>query len=266
MMSSISETEQRRSRWKRHLAVEGVDDISRPDFARGGLGSRLDSMLARMFLLPEDPDTDSWEFDEAFWAQLAEHKSVDLDDGTIHLGHEIIPTAHAAALTYRHGYHTEWLRYAAIHHSGMVEVGLGERRHHHAAGGDSEGRAYVDLVRIVGFTWALAELARHLGSPEATGPYLLTVALPDTRGAFLTGLGEGYVYPGQFNYNIKPCPDEHLLWNIELEDLPADIAESQRLAFRVGSRIENAWGLRQQAYLDLKGSNEGQLNIQLAGR
>lgn len=264
-MSSISETEQRRSRWKRHLAVEGVDDISRPDCARGGLGSRLDSMLARIFLLPEDPDTDSWEFDEAFWAQLEEHKNVDLDNGKINLGHEIIPTAHAAALTQRHGNDEAWLRYAAVHLNGTFEIGLGERHHHQARDG-SEAPAWVDLVRIVGFTWALAEFARNLGSQETAGPYLLTVALPDTRGARLAGLAEGYPYPSQFGYRIGPCPDEHLLWNIELEDLPADLAESQQLAFRVGSRIENAWGLRQQAYLDRTGSNKGKLNVRAAGR
>ena len=265
MMSSISETEQRRSRWKRYLAVEGVDDISRADFARGGLGSRLDSMLARMFLLPEDPDTDSWEFDEAFWAQFEEHKNVDLDNGKINLGNEIIPTAHAAALTQRHGHDAAWLRYAAVHLNGTVEIGLGERHRHQARDG-SEGPAWVDLVRIVGFTWALAEFARDLGSHTTTGPYLLTVALPDTGGALLAGLAEGYVYPGHLDYGIRPCPDEHLLWNIELEGLPADLAESQQLAFRVGSRIENAWGLRQQAYLDRTGSNEGKLIVRVAGR
>ncbi len=266
MMSSISKAERRRSRWKRHLAVEGVDDISHPRFARGGLGSRLDSMLARMFLIPEDPDAACWEFDDTSWAQIEEHKSVDLGNGAIHLGHEAIPTAHAAALVHRHGYDTAWLRYAAVHHSGMVEVGLGERYHHHGVGSDLGGPAYVDLVRIVGFTWALAELARNLGSHKTTGPYLLTVALPDTRGALLAGLAEGYVYPGHSDYRIKPCPDEHLLWNIELKDLPADIAESQQLAFRVGSRIENAWGLKQQVYLNRTGSNKGQLNTQIACR
>ncbi len=266
MVSSISETEQRRLRWKRHLAAEGVDDISRPDFARGGLGSRLDSMLARMFLLPEDPDAECWEFDEAFWAQLEEHKSVDLGDRKINLGNDLIPTAHAATLTYRQGYDTPWLRYAAVHHGGTVEIGLGERRHHHAVGSDSEGPAYVDLVRIVGFTWALAELARNLGSHKTTGPYLLTIALPDTRGALLAGLAEGYLHPRQFNYGLRPCHDEHLLWNIELEDLPANLDESQELAYRIGSRIENAWGLRQRTYLDRTGNCEGQLNIRLACR
>ena len=182
MMSSILETEQRRSRWRRHLAVEGVDDICRPDFARGGLASRLDSVLARMFLLPEDPDTECWDFDSAFWAELEEHKIVDLDNGMIHLGDESIPTTRAAAIVYRYDKDAAWSRYAAIHHNGVVEFGLGERRHHQANDGDSEGPAYVDLMRIVGFTWAMAELARSLGSHKTTGPYLLTVALPNTRG------------------------------------------------------------------------------------
>ncbi len=260
-MSSILEAEQRRARWRRHLAVEGVDDIRSQDFARGGLASRLDFMLARMFLLPEDPDTECWDFDSAFWAELEKHKIVDLDNGMIHLGDELIPTAHAAAIVYRYGKNALWTRYAAIHRNGMVEFGLGERRHQ-TDGGDSEGPAYVDLVRIVGFTWAMLEFARKLGSDQALGPYLLTVALPDTRGALLTGLGEGYVYPGNYNYTIKPCHEENLLWNIELEDLPADITESQQLAFRVGSRIENAWGKRQQTFLDRTGIHEGQLNIQ----
>ena len=266
MMSSISETELRRSRWRRHLAVEGLDDISRPDFANGGLGSRLDRMLARMLLLPEDPDAACWEFDDTFWALLEEHKSVDLGNGAIHLGHEAIPTAHAAALAHRHGHDAEWLRYAAVHLNGTVEIGLGERHRHRTVNRDSEGSACVDLARIIGFTWALAEFARRLGSHKTTGPYLLSVALPDTRGALLAGLGEGCVYPGHFEYRLRPCHDEHLLWNIELEDLPADIAESQQLAFRVGSRIENAWGLKEQAYLDRTGSNKGKLNIQAASR
>ena len=102
-MSSILEAEQRRARWRRHLAVEGVDDIRCQDFARGGLASRLDSMLARMFLLPEDPDTECWDFDSAFWVELEKHKIVDLDNGMIHLGDELIPTAHAAAIVYRYG-------------------------------------------------------------------------------------------------------------------------------------------------------------------
>ena len=264
-MSSTSETEQRRARWRRHLAVEGLDDVSHQDFASGGLGSRLDRMLARLLLLPEDPDTECWEFDEAFWAQLEQYKSLDLGNGAIHLGHQIIPTTHAAALTYRHGNDAAWLRYAAVHRNGMVEIGLGGRHHHNAAAGDSETPACIDLVRIVGFTWALAEFARRLGSHKTTGPYLLTIALPDTRGALLAGLAEGYVYPGRFDYRIRPCHDEHLLWNIELEDLPTDIGESQQLAFRVGSRIENAWGVRRQAYLDLTGSSEGKLNIRAIG-
>ena len=265
-MSSISTTELRRARWRRHLSVEGLGDVSGRDLASGGLGSRLDQALARLFLTPGDPDAECWEFDDEFWAQLEELKTVDLGNGAVHLGHEIIPTAYAAALAHRHGDGSAWLRYAAVHLNGMVEIGLGERRHHQVVADDSETTAYIDLVRIVGFTWALAEFARRLGSHKTTGPYLLTVALPDTGGAFLSGLGEGYVHPGQFNYNIMPCPDEHLLWNIELEDLPADLDESQELAYRVGSRIENAWGLRQRTYLDRTGNYEGQLNIQLACR
>lgn len=263
-MSSILEAEQRRARWRRHLAVEGVDDIRSQDFARGGLASRLDSMLARMFLLPEDPGTECWDFDSAFWAKLEKHKIVDLGNGKIHLGNELIPTTHAAAIVNKYGNDAAWLRYAAIHRNGMVEFGLGERRHQQANGGDSEGPAFVDLVRIVGFAWAMAELARKLGSDQAPGPYLLTVALPDTRGALLTGRAEGYAHPGDYNYVIQPCHDEHLLWNIELEELPTDIAELQQLALRVGSRIENAWGERRQTYLDCTGSHEGQLDIRSA--
>lgn len=84
-----------------------------------------------------------------------------------------------------------------------------------------------------------------------TGPCLLTIALPDTSGSVLAGLAEGYVSPGNYHYRLKPRRDEHLLWTIELENLPTDLAESLRPAFRVGSRIENAWGLRQQAFSTL---------------
>lgn len=264
-MSLVSDTELTRARWRRHLDALALDDETRSDFASAGLAGRVNRLVARLILLPSDPDCDRWEFDDAFWKHLEGHKSVSVGDGEIRLGDEVVATAHAGAIIRTHGYGMPWQRYVAVHRNGALEIGLGDGRYRQDLGDDSAAAVYVDLIKIVAFTWAMGEFAHKLRINETAGSCLLVVALPNMHGAFLAGLGAGYCSPARNNYEVLKCDVKNLLWHIEL-DMPEDTSASQQLAFRVGSRIENAWGLRDGCYLDLHGDNEGKLDVYRANK
>ena len=194
-MSLVSDTELIRARWRRHLDALALDEETRSDFASAGLAGRVNRLVARLILLPSDPDCDRWEFDDAFWKGIEDHKSVIVGEGELRLGDEVVTTAHAAAIVRTHGYGMPWQSYVAVHRNGAIEVGLGDRRHRHGPGDDSEEAVYVDLIKIVAFTWAMGELARKSRIDETAGSCLLAVALPNMHGALLAGLGEGYCSP-----------------------------------------------------------------------
>ena len=93
---------------------------------------------------------------------------------------------------------------------------------------------------------------------------LPTVALLDTAGALLSNLGTGYYEPRSHYNQIPGCPDEHLLWHIELDQLPSDQEQSRAVALKVASRIVSAFGVPQPLHLDREGALAGQLNVHRA--
>ena len=106
------------------------------------------------------------------------------------------------------------------------------------------------------------ELARDLPVDiSRDGPFLLAAALRDAQDALLGRRGQGWG-PAQSPWNdLGGCSDKHLLWHIELDHLPEDPSASQTLAFRVGDRVENAWGYRQRIYLDCQGELTGHFDV-----
>ena len=264
-MSSILETELRRERWRRHLAVEALDRSDRDDFSLGGLGSHVEFPTARLLLLPPDPDTDTVEFNDQFWEWLQQHMDMEIGDGQIHLGHQIVPGPHTAALAVESGERGKWRSYTAIHRNGTIEVGLGDRGGTVRSAGEDEAARYFWLKPAVAFSWAICELARAIPGGGTQGPFLLAAALRDTEGARLGAFGEGWREPWQGRFpidSLRPCQYRHLLWHIEIDQLPDDTSTAQALAFSAGDRIDNAWGSRSKRYLDHQGSLAGQFNLQ----
>lgn len=264
-MSSILETELRRGRWRRHLAVEALDRSDQEDFSLGGLGSNVEFPTTRLLLLPPDPDSDTVEFDDQFWDWLQEHRDIQIGDGQVNLGHQIIPGPHTAALAVESGDHGKWRSYTAIHRNGTIEVGLGDRggRVHSASG--EEATRYFWLKPAVAFTWAIGELARTMPGGETEGRFLLAIALRDTKGGRLGHFGEGWREPWQGGFltdSLRPCQHRHLLWHVEIDRLPDDTPTAQALAFSAGDRIDNAWRCRSKRYLDHRGPMAGQFNLQ----
>ncbi len=264
-MSPIFETELLRARWRRRLASEALDHSDRDDFSLGGLGSRVETPTVRLLLLPPDPDADTVEFDDQFWEWLDQHRYIHIGDGQIHLGHQIVPGAHAAALAVESGERGKWRSYTAIHRNGAIEVGLGDRGGAVRSAGGDEAARHFWLKPVVAFSWAIGELARAIPRGETEGPFLLAVALRDTEGARLGHFGEGWREPWHGGFPIDslgPCQYRHLLWHIEIDQLPDDTPAAQALAFSAGDRIDNAWGSRSKRYLDHRGSIEGEFYFQ----
>ena len=263
-MSTILETELRRARWRRSLETEAIDRIDREDFGQGGLGSRVEDRYARLLLLPSDPDTECVEFDDKLWEWLQTHKSMALGDGEIQLGDRTAPTAHAAALITVGGWPEVWQSYIAVHRSGAIDFELGSRGGTTRTDSNGGNARHFFLVPIVARIWALIELARGLAQADRSGPLLLTVALQNTKGALLDQLGNGWLPSWDPRNTVGGCPEENLLWHIELDQMPENQAMSQALALSVGDRIENSWGNRQKLYIDQTGGSKGELNIQRA--
>jgi hypothetical protein len=97
-MTSISETELLRARWRRHREPFHLLDPQRPEFAKGGLASRVRDISIRLLILPADPDLAAIEFDSIFWAWWANYAGMSLGEIAISWGDSQIshPSASAA--------------------------------------------------------------------------------------------------------------------------------------------------------------------------
>ena len=259
-MASLTETELVRARWRRHLQAAALDTTERDDFAQRGLASRVQDLAFRLLILPYDPDRELLEADNAK-AHLERHRSLDLGNSTVNFGTTVAPSAHATALVARPGDSEPWERFVALHQNGTVELGLSDRDRQYAEDPDAK---FVQLIASASLSWATLELARGINSEANHQPHLLTVALPDTAGALLNNLATGYAEPGGYHNQMPGCPDDHLLWHIELDRLPADTDETHALALRIASRIVGAWGITSTMHLDRVGPFTGQLNVHRA--
>jgi hypothetical protein len=240
------------------LSAAALDCDNREDFATGGLASRLTNITTQILLLPTDPEADAITIDEVLATFLQSRQSIVLDRITVALPANARRTAHAVVIA--DSYTESWTSYLAIHRSGAVEFGLGDVGGWE--GSDRNGNAVrlVTLTPVVARVWALLRLAAEIHEGHAiTGPFQLTVGVRRTKAALLSTFGEGWAEPGSFENRTDPCPDEHLLWHLEFDDLP-DHDGARQIAYRVGDRMEDAWGSRNRRYLAHRGDYEGELD------
>lgn len=259
-MTSLADTELLRARWRRALKRHAIDTVNRDDFAVGGLATRLQAPSVQLLVLPADPEAEVLHLDDALWTWLEAHKSADVDGWTIRFGDRRCPTAHAAALVDWYGTRG-WDSYLAVHRSGPIELGFGHRGGGERPHQEDELVREFNLISIVAYTWAVLQFgAAHFERLSLGGPWQLTVALRGTKGALLGNVGEGWAEPGSFRNNVGGCVEQNLLWHLEIEDWP-DEEGQQRLAFAVGDRLEDAWGVSQRRYLARQGDRVGCLDL-----
>lgn len=261
MTGTIGEIELQRARWRRALEREILDTSDRENFALGGLAPRLRTPSVRLLLLPGDPEGAAVDIDDELWAWVKNVQVVNIGGRNVHLGLQEIPTAHAAVLADSYGSRELWSSYVAIHRSGAFEYGMGERGAWERTGRDGKPARVFNLVSIVARTWGLLKFATAFRDRVAVaGPYQLTVAMHRTGGALLGNVADGWAEPMTWENELPPCAEPHVLWHLELDTWPSD-DEARDLAFRVGDRIEDAWGVRHRRYLARAGERVGQFDI-----
>ncbi len=258
---SLPDQELRRARWRRVLADQNLDSVARSDFAQGGLANRLDRATFRALLLPEDPEVRAIDFDDEFWGWFEAHTSIEIGRDSYSLGPQTGATAHAAVAFEAWSRNERWRRYAAVHSSGVVELSLGESARWEHRRPEKEVAAFYNLTTMVAGGWALLELGALVYERFAIeGPSMLVEACSDTSGTHLANFGEGWREPTDRGSHDTSCFDAALLWTIELADL-GDADTRRAEAFRMGDRLENAWGSKHRRYLARLGEFQGELDV-----
>lgn len=257
----LTETELIRTRWRRGLESYALDVDNRDDFAKGGLSNRLESLTVQLVMMPPDPEREVIALDDDFVVWLQERRDVTLNDHRLRLGNNVRVSAHSASLTDGFSGAEDWPSYVSIHRSGAVEAGLGIYGGGENVRQDGNRVRYFALISTVVHSWATLDLASKVQAKAGLdGPWLMTVGVRSTRGAFLADFGDGWRSFGPPYNNDQTCPDDNLLWHLELECLPAG-EEQQDVAFGIGDRIENAWGTTMRRYLNREGDRAGQLGF-----
>lgn len=219
------------------MASYALDADDREDFASGGLASRLEIPTVQLVLLPADPEQSVVGLDDDLVAWLQERRDVTLRDFRLRLGNNVGVSAHAAVLTDGYPGVDDWPSYVAIHRSGAVEAGLGVYGGGENIRQDGKRVRYFALISTVVHSWAVLDLASKLQARmELNGPWLLTVGMQATRGAFLADFADGWRRFGPPYNNDQACAEENLLWHVEFECLPV-AQEQQELAFGIGDRV-----------------------------
>lgn len=260
-MTAVAEAELLRARWRRALERQALDSIDRDDFAVRGLATRLRTPTAHLLLLPADPEGDIVAIDDQLWAWMKNFQVVEVGGHNLRLGSQEVPTAHAAAIVESYGSREPWTSYVAVHRSGAMEYGLGDQGAWERKDNEGSTVRVFNLISIVTRAWALLAFATAFHQRVVLAPpYRLTVALRGTGNALLGNLGEGWAEPREFENRVPPCEEQHLLWHLDLADWP-DEEGMQRIAYCIGDRIEDAWGVTQRRYLANRGALAGRLDV-----
>lgn len=242
-----------RDRWvEQHRRLGFPDPPRRVDIEPAGLARRLEDLSTRIVILPADPCLARLEFDDEMWEWWSEQRFAPFG-APLHWN-KGVPTVDAAANVRARGH--EWETYLAVHRHGGVEVGTSD------AYGSPDDR-YFRLIHTVGLLWMASEMQSEvLKHVAAEGPWQITLALHRTQGALLGDLAEGWEEPRPGATFRPRCPEPHVVVREELDEWPAQDGtdEIRELAFRLGGRIEDAWGVKQRRFVANRGDLEGQFD------
>ena len=249
-MPDLRELDRARERWARMRQQMGQ---STDAGARSlGLARRLEDLSARLVILPGDPFATDLSFDDEFWGWWTNTGPAPFGGHVQWTNTE--PTADAAVKYTRRS--EKWTTYLAVHRNGGVEIGCDP------SWSRGEGTRFFRLVHTVGLVWIGASMqAESVGRFGLTGPWELTLVLHGTEDAYLAGFGVGWAEPGQgMGWGFRPQQDPHVVIRRELDTFPKTENDIRDLAFDVGARIEDAWGMRERRFLDRAGDMEGKFN------
>lgn len=255
-MTALVDTESRRARWRRARAACHLIDPEDSEFARGGLARRLDEVNVRCLVLPDDPERSLAVTDEE---QLARLDSAVQEWGKAHnvnspWGYGKSASGGATLYGFGNSSSGPWNQYLSLRADGGLEIGLGSR----AVWTQNDIKCFFLTAVVARLWWAFAVQA-ELRTPQADGPWEVTLALVGTEGSLLGGLAEGWTEPFQGFHDMAPCREPNVLIRIEHEKI-SSAEDAEGLAFALGGLIENAWGYAIRRFIARTGPLEGQLD------
>lgn len=164
-------------------------------------------------MLPADPFRTDLQFDGAFWEWWGENRPAPFG-GPVRWNISA-PTTDAAVRA--EGYGDRWNACLAVHRHGGVEV-LSRDTYPLR-----DGVRAFRLTRIAALLWigfdAQAWVQKH---HDASGPWLINLALRDTKGSFLGNVAEGWLEPHHMLADDAPrCLNANVLIRRELEEFPS---------------------------------------------
>jgi len=259
-VTSLAEIELTRARWRRRIDGLALDTINRPDFGVAELAARLATPSVQFALLPADPEaTDRVVFDDAFWAWFKAYQTVAVEDHSLLFGYQQHVTAHAAAWVEDSGRGQPWHRFISVDRAGAVVLGLGSYGAREVHTNSDQSFRVFALVSIVAYAQGMLAFCAAVQSRlSLAGPCLLAIGAVSTRDALLGNLAEGWAEPFSISNSVGGCIDEHLLWHIELDEI--DEESTRDLAFLIGDRFEDAWGVTQRRYRARVGESINELD------
>ena len=249
-MRDLKELDRARGRWR--LVRRRLGQSADAEHGSVGLARRIESLSARLLILPGDPFATDLSFDEEFWGWWT-------NEGPSPFGTHVQwtntePTVDAA-VKYRGG-SNEWSTYLGLHRHGGVEVGFDP------SWSGSHERRFFRLHHTVGLVWiGVAAQAEAVDRFGFTGPWELSLVLYGTDDAFLAEFGTGWAephHPGGWGFRAQQA--RHVIIRRELDTFPSSESDVRDLAFDIGARIEDAWGVTYRRFLDRDGDMTGKFN------
>ena len=252
-MADLKELDRARERWRltRQRMGQGTDTGDRSL----GLARRMQDLSARLLILPGDPFATELSFNDEFWGWWMQDVPAPFGSQVHWTNTE--PTVDAA-VRYRR-LSEKWTTYLALNRNGGVEIGCNPAWSH------GEGTRFFGLVHTVGLVWIGASTqAESVDRFGLTGPWELTLILYETENAYLAGFGTGWTEPRQGGgWDLRAQHEPNIMIRRELDSFPESENGIRGLAFDIGARIEDAWGVRARRFLDRGGDMDGQFNPRL---
>lgn len=250
-------TEVHRERWRRVRGSMRLLDPQAKDFAEGRLSRIVKGCSVRMLMLSGDPEANYIEFDGEFWKWWLSERKDPVTGGVAYWGSAARPTLSAALRGDSRG-NGQFTRFVALRRDGGLEMALGSE------GVYSLNRQRETLVfrltLVVGRVWAALELYHEVIQHfSLKGPWEICLAIPNTAGSMLGGLGEGWAEPAEYYGDLPPCDEPGLLLRREISQFP-DAEGIQALAFSFGAQLEDAWGRKERRFLARHGEFAGQFD------
>jgi len=217
-----------------------------------------------VYVLPRDALAQPLDFDTTLPSVLPDSFRGLTANGIGHLDRS--STTSSAMVRYQHGAnHSEWRGFAAVRRDGGVEVGIGATARYQNQGEPPlNGFRLFVLIHAVRIALesesGLLDRLVGLSAPAAElSPFEIIVAIPDTEGAVLGGLNEGWD-PPEHAFNPPRALEQNVLVRLDIEEWPTDSSGREDVFFRVADRMCEAFGDDQRRYIARRGANAGRMS------